>query len=496
MKKITPFVLADLLLAPLPALLAADSSKTDKPNILFIMTDQQTVSALSCAGNPYVKTPNLDRLAARGVRFTQSYASNPLCVPSRAGLFSSRMPHEIGVYGNTMDAELGNKGVPTMGELFQVAGYETAYAGKWHVHAPFPAYMPKAKVPGFTVLPQGGKDPKKADKKTEQPSSVTDPYAAEASVKFLQQPHSKPFLLVVSLLNPHDICYYSNGMFKEMLPSDSTQLPPLRPNLRDTDKLPSELKNELMRKGIRRLSDWTDFQWRQYLFIYYRLVESSDRLIGQVLDALDQTGLSSNTVVVFTSDHGEMMGSHQMRTKEKLYEESVSVPLIIAPPGAAPGVDQKHLVSGLDLMPTFLDYAGIAAPASLEGRSLRPLVEGKVVPWREFVVAETFEPEARMIRTGRYKYILFAQGENREQFFDLEKDPGELNNLVAESALADEVARHRTLLQAWMQSTGDILGKGTQELARIKAAEDEKKRTRMNKQGASGETIKKTSDDE
>lgn len=495
MKKITPFVLADLLLAPLPALLAADSSTRNKPNILFIMTDQQTVSALSCAGNPYVKTPNLDRLAARGVRFTQSYASNPLCVPSRAGLFSSRMPHEIGVYGNTMDAELGNKGVPTMGELFQAAGYETAYAGKWHVHAPFPAYMPKAKVPGFTVLPQGGKDPKKIDKKTEQPSPVTDPYAAEASIKFLQQPHSKPFLLVVSLLNPHDICYYSGGMFKKMLPADPAQLPPPRPNLHDTGRLPSELQAELQ-NDRKKNSGWTELQWRQYLFIYYRLVESSDRLIGQVLDALDQTGLSSNTVVVFTSDHGEMMGSHRLVLKEKLYEESVSVPLIIAPPGAAPGVDQQHLVSGLDLMPTFLDYAGIAAPASLEGRSLRPLVEGKTVPWREFVAAETFGPEARMIRTGRYKYILFAQGENREQFFDLEKDPGELNNLVGESTLANEVARHRTLLQGWMQAAGDIPGKGTQELARIKTAEDEKNRTRMNKQGASGETIKKTNDDE
>ena len=196
-----------------------------------------------------------------------------------------------------------------------------------------------------------------------------------------------------------------------------------------------------------------------WLWIYYQLVESSDKLIGQVLAALEQTGLSSNTIVIFTSDHGEMMGSHGLITKEKLYEESVAVPLIIAPPNASASVDRQHLVSGLDLMPTFLDYAGITAPASLEGRSLRPLVAGNTVPWRDFVASETFAPEARMIRTTRHKYILFAQGENREQFFDLEKDPGETNNLADNPAVAGEVARHRSLLQEWMRATGDISGK-------------------------------------
>ena len=157
-------VIIALLLLPLVEPLAAESSKTNKPNILFIMTDQQTVSALGCAGNPYVKTPNLDRLAARGMRFTQSYVSFPLCSPSRASLFSSRMPHELGIYGNNNAAELRKKGVPTLGELFHAAGYETAYAGKWHAFDAFPAYGGGV-VPGFTVLPMGGKDPRPGDKK-------------------------------------------------------------------------------------------------------------------------------------------------------------------------------------------------------------------------------------------------------------------------------------------------------------------------------------------
>jgi len=208
-------------------------------------------------------------------------------------------------------------------------------------------------------------------------------------------------------------------------------------------------------------------------------VESSDENIGRILDALDQNGLAANTVVVFTSDHGEMMGAHGMVSKQKLYEESVAVPLIIAAPGTAPGVDRRHLVGGIDLMPTFLDYAGIAAPDSLEGRSLRPIVEGKPVAWRNFIAAETYGPEARMIRTDRYKYIAFADGERREQLFDEEQDPGETKNLVDDPLAAEEVARHRRLLEEWMLATADTVGKGTQELEFVKRREQGRSRANV-----------------
>ena len=458
-------------------ILPVDAADTEpaKPNILFLITDQQTFDALGCGGNPNVKTPNLDRLASRGMRFTKSYVAHPLCSPSRASIFSSRMPHELGIYGNNNTADLRKKGVPTMGELFQTAGYETAYAGKWHAFTAFPAYAGEP-MPGFTVLPLAGKDPRNGDKIKEEKAPQCDPYIADAAVKFLRQPHAKPFLLTVSLLNPHDICEFSSYEgFQKILPADPMQLPALRPNLHDTDKLPSELQKE-----VRKRADWSDLKWRQYLWVYYQLVESTDNLIGQVLAALDQAELSSNTIVVFTSDHGEMMGSHQLVTKEKLYEESVAVPLIIAPPATAPGVDRSHLISGLDLMPTLLDYAGIAIPATLEGRSLRSLVAGETVAWREFVASETYGSEARMIRTSRYKYILFARGENREQFFDLEKNPGETNNLIANPALAVEVDRHRSLLQEWMRITGDVSGKGTQELDKANAKKQLRKKNGVN----------------
>jgi len=450
--KPTLTLLPALLVAPL-AVLEAAGTEAAKPNILFLITDQQTAGALSCAGNPHVKTPNLDRLAARGLRFEKSYCTFPLCCPSRATFFTSRMPHELGIHGNA-DAELAVKGVPTMGELFRAAGYETAYAGKWHLQVAFPAFK-GGQTPGFDVLPLAGRDPHQIDKDQDGKGLTVDPNTADAAIKFLGQPHAKPFLLVVSILNPHDICEYPEcAALRKLLPDDPAKLPAARPNLRDTEPLPTAIQ-----KSIVARAHWTDQQWREYLWAYYRLVEIADAEAGRVLAALDQAGLRDNTVIVFTSDHGEMMGSHQLTHKQKLYEESVAVPLIVAPPAAQAGVDAEHLVSGLDILPTVLDYAGITAPASLEGRSLRPLVERKSVPWREFVAAECRAfGDARMIRTARYKYIAFATGDNREQFFDLEHNPGETKNLVADSALAGEVASHRNLFEQWMKSTNDKFG--------------------------------------
>ena len=431
-----------------------EKSAAARPNMLFIITDQQTVGALSCAGNPHVKTPNMDRLAARGVRFEKSYCTYPLCCPSRASLFASRMPHELGVYGN-FDAQLADKHVPTLGELFSAAGYETAYAGKWHLQVPFPAYR-NPQIPGFTTLKLEGVDPHTVDSEKFGRGLTVDPRTADACVKFLQQKHDKPFLLVTSILNPHDICeYVTCGALQKMIPADPTKLPPARPNLRAVAKLPSSWQ-----QFADRYAAWTEQQWREYLYVYYRLVESADAEVGRVLAALEQAQLVANTIVVFTADHGEMMGSHQMVTKQKLYDEAAAVPLIVAPPGQQPAVDKQHLVSGLDIMPTLLDYAGIAAPASLEGKSLRPLVAGQSPAWREFVASECCTGgDARMIRTARHKYIAFARGENRELFFDMESDPGETKNLVAEPALATEVARHRELLKQWLLDTQDKFGK-------------------------------------
>lgn len=311
------------------------------------------------------------------------------------------------------------------------------------------------------------------DKKTEQKSPQCDPFVAMAAVKFLEAKHPKPFLLTVSLLNPHDICEfpYFEG-FKTMLPADESALPPLRPNAQDTTVVPSVLHSEKENRGAWSYGRWTERQWRQYQWVYYRLVESSDRLLGQVIDALERSAFKDNTLIVFTSDHGEMLGSHRLISKEKLYEESASVPLIFALPGKTGAVNTRSLTSGLDLMPTFLDFAGVPRPVELRGHSLRPLLEGQAYQEPAFVAAESFDPEARMIRTSRYKYIKYTYGENTEQFFDLDQDPHERRNLIAQPELVAEIERHRALLAKWMADTKDEFKKGSETLAQIKAREE------------------------
>jgi arylsulfatase A-like enzyme len=447
---------ASAALGALGPLRASVTTPSKRPNVLFLMTDQHHARAMSAAGNPHVRTPALDALSARGLRFEKSYCTYPLCCPGRASFFTSRMPHELGIYGNS-DAELSEKGVPTLGELFREAGYDTAYAGKWHLKPAYPTFK-RGTIHGFTALPIAGNDPHAADKDEFGKGLIVDSNTADAAISFLRQPHSKPFFLVASLLNPHDICEFDRcAELDAMLPSDPGRLPPVRPNTHAVDGLPPALL-PFMAKA--KNQGRTDRQWQEYLWVYYRLVEKADAQIARVLEALDRAGLTESTVVLFTSDHGEMMGSHRMTTKQKLYDEATNVPMIVAAPKCAPGIDSRSLVSGLDVMPTLLDFAGIDAPSTLRGLSLRPLVEGRSAPWRDFVACETVsEVQARMVRTARYKYIDFAEGNPHEQFFDMDSDPGETRNMASNPALAGEVERHRVLLKEWIQQTRDPFGK-------------------------------------
>ena len=241
MKPTLPLLTA-LLLAPMAALHAAEkTTAASKPNILFLITDQQTVGALSCAGNPHVKTPNLDRLARAGCASRNPIAPFRSAV-RRAALCSRRECRTNWASMGNGDAELADKGVPTMGELFRAAGYETAYAGKWHLQVAFPAFK-GGQTPGFDVLPLAGRDPHKIDKDKDGKGLTVDPNTADAAIKFLRQPHDRPFLLVVSILNPHDICEYPEGRrSRKMLPDDPAKLPPARPNLRDTEPLPTAMQ--------------------------------------------------------------------------------------------------------------------------------------------------------------------------------------------------------------------------------------------------------------
>lgn len=420
---------------------------SDRPNILYVFTDQQSALAMSCAGNADLRTPAMDRLAAEGVRFERCYTSQPLCGPNRASMFSGLWPLEAGApkNGMPMNERVGGR---ELGHLISGAGYDCVYAGKWHV--------PEISIPdgkhGFRRMAGFG-----------------DRGLADACVDFLRGPHERPFFLVASFDNPHNICEWGRG---ERLPWGELpepppveELPDLPANFAVPPCEPEIIRAEKLRSWVIYPSiDYTDDDWRRHRWAYYRLTERVDAEICRLLEALDAAGLTENTVVIFSSDHGDGHGAHLWNQKCVLYEEVIRVPLVIRWPGraAAGAVDQRHLVSnGIDLLPTCCGLAGVEPPEDVRGRSVVPLLAARGdVPWRDELAVETvfdgpdsYGTEGRALLTDRYKYAVYRFSRRREQLFDLQTDPGEMVNLAVESRHARTLDDHRRRLAAWVAET-------------------------------------------
>ncbi len=417
-----------------------------RPNVLIITTDQQRGDALSAVGNPWVKTPHLDSLVASGVYFTHSYCPYPLCSPSRSSLHTSRTPHEIRVDHNSLPID---PAVPLSGQVFRAAGYDTGYAGKWHMPDPYPGDG----IAGFEVL-------NKTSRKGKLAHDV-DQATMESAIEFLKRQRDKPFLLVVSFINPHDICLLAGEdspllgeVWKKYQPPAGAELPPLPANFDRTAGLPANVAQ-------RGREGWDEQHWRRYGYAYFRMVEDVDQQVGQVLETLRRSQQDQHTLVVFTSDHGEGLGSHHWTGKMMYYEEEAAVPLIVSWKGVTPGgrIDRDHLVSALDVLPTLCDYAGVRGPAVMRGVSLRPVIEKPELPGHEFVAAEMAGGGAArlgrsfMVRTKQYKYMVFPGSERAEILFDLQADPGEMKNQAGDTRLAGELERHRQLLAQWKTLT-------------------------------------------
>lgn len=426
-----------------------------RPNILLVFTDQQTIQAMGCAGNTHVHTPHMDALARRGARFVSSYCAAPICGPARGSLVTGQPPHRTGVVynGDALPAD-----IPTIGTALRGAGYYTAWTGKWHLPESF---LREARDShGFHHRPLS------KDVRSAALGDQTDFLTATDAEFFLRweaakQPH--PWFLGVSLHNPHDICYHVMELGMECANKDT--FPPLPENFEADPAEPRALKLRRENAGYGRelafTRDWTPERWREYLHTYAHLVSQADRALGCVLNALDAGGWRDNTLVIFTSDHGEGVAAHRWATKLSLYEESAAVPLVMALPGTiAPSV-VKTPVSALDLMPTICDFADATPPQDLPGASLRPLVEkGAAMPARPVVcelAADSERPEiqGRMVRTERFKYCAYAPGKPDEQLFDLVADPGETRNLAGDPAHAADLRRHRAMLAAWCKQTDD-----------------------------------------
>jgi len=279
-----------------------------------------------------------------------------------------------------------------------------------------------------------------------------------AAIEFIRRKREKPFLAVVSFINPHDICLPAgeaspllDELWQRYQPPAGAELPPLPANFGDTQGLP---------QGFSRKAghdNWDENQWRKFAYAYYRMMEDVDKQVGQVLQALRETGQENNTLIIFTSDHGEGLGSHHWTGKMMYYQEEAAVPLIVSWKGVTPAgrIDREHLVYALDVLPTICDYAGIQGPTVMRGTSLRPIIDKPDQRGHEYVVSEMANGPARsfMVRTKKYKYMVFAGGQKQEMIFDLEADSGEMKNLSAEPALAAELERHRSFLADWRKRT-------------------------------------------
>jgi choline-sulfatase len=331
--------------------------------------------------------------------------------------------------------------------------------GKWHLLTP----IEQSATSGF-------------DYTANIKNNGADAATPAAVATFLERKHAHPFLLVASFIDPHNIAEWARG--QELpdgeigSPPPPDQCPPAPANLAVQAGDPDAL--EFARRSYQAapmfpVGNFDVGKWRQYRWAYYRMIERTDAQIGHVLASLKATGHSEDTLVVFVVDHGDCQGAHGWNQKTVLFEESVRVPFIVCPPGATRGGTSNRLVqTGTDLIPTLCDFAGIPKPAGLLGISQRAPAEGATGPDpRRYVVTSNhlvqgvpllgmmMKPAGRMLRSERYKYCVYDQGQHRESLVDLEKDPGELVNLAENPAFEKILNEHRARLAEWSKSAHD-----------------------------------------
>ncbi|MGC0273313.1 sulfatase [Pseudactinotalea sp. Z1739] len=444
---------------------AASVGAGERPNILLIMADQMAAHMMSNTGNPDISTPALDRLAAEGTRMDRAYVTFPLCVPARSSLLTGQYPHTLGLTSN--DASGDALGPDSLGHLLSGGGYQCAYAGKWH------ATRPSAQAgDGFEPIKDFG-----------------DRGLTTAVDQFLTSGRDPncPFFLVASFDDPHTICEYARNQPLYYGDTPTTELantPNLPANFGHQPFEPEALRTEQHEHAkVYGTGGYTPEDWRHYRYTYARLVERVDARVGELLEILDRTGRARDTLVIFTSDHGDGDGSHSWNQKTALFEEIVRVPFLVRWPGRVPAgrVDSGTLVSVcLDLLPTLAQAAQARATAGLPGRSLLPvLCDGERLDRERLVVQTSFPAvtapatRGRAVVEHRYKYVLYSWGRYREQLHDLQSDPGEMTNLAVESRYQGELDRLRGELLRWARSGGDeemltrlVLPQDTDEVAR------------------------------
>ncbi len=433
-----------------------------KPNILIIGADQLAWRALSVYGGEG-NTPAIDALCKEGVAFSSAYCTCPLCQPSRSSMWSGCYPHKTGVVSNGRNFPVDpvSLDIPTLGEVFKKAGYETFHMGKCH---------DAGALRGFSCEEE--KELFVADEHASWPFNMdtyADAYTVEKATGFLgSYTWDKPLLMVADFVNPHNICGWigknANEHADVPIPPGYV-LPPLPENFAFPDILNRPIPIQyICCSHIRQAqaSQWTEENYRHYLAAYYYYLSCVDSQIKKVLDALRASGHWDDTLLVFYSDHGDNMTSRGMVTKQvSLYEESVHVPLVFSGYGVQhKGTVVPGLVSLLDLFPTLCCIAGIPIPKSCAGNDISAAVVSSQPIEREYVVSQwhtewgfTISP-GRMLRTDRYKYCIYLEG-NGEELYDLVQDPGEMKNIANDLQYQSVLQSMRALFASYLRKEKD-----------------------------------------
>jgi iduronate 2-sulfatase len=434
----------------LPALAA------ERPNVLFIISDDLN-NFLGCYGDPLVKTPHLDRLAARGVLFDKAYCTFPLCGPSRNALLTGLHPNTTGIQSNS---QIFRQTIPdqvSMPQAFRLAGYFAARIGKlYHYNVPNSIGTNGHDDPASWELEW---NPAGVDRMEEHPQIFslvpgqfggtlswfaspksdrfhTDAMMAESAEKVLglcAQDKSRPFFLALGFFRPHTPYVAPRDPYFGYYPVE--QMPIVQGVKEDQIDIP-EAALQSFKKEQANLTDELRRQCRQ---AYYASISFMDAQVGKVIDSLDRLGVSQNTIIVFTSDHGYHMGEHGLYQKMSLFEESARVPLLLVAPGVA-GKGQKAMapVSHIDLFPTLAELCQVEKPVNLQGQSLVPMLKDPSQPGRGWAITQvtrggikkTQRTFGYSLRTDRWRYTEWDQGEMGVELYDHETDPRELTNLA------------------------------------------------------------------
>ena len=422
-----------------------------RPNVLVIMSDQHSKRQLGCYGDGLVRTPNLDRLAAEGMLFRNAYTPSPLCVPGRSSFMTARRPTANRVWTNN---HVLSSSIPTWVHSLGAAGYETALIGRMHFLGPDQRHgFERRPLAEFIAWYLGGEASHRVGPRVfkDLPIGTTgervameqagvgvtsfhafDETVTDHTLDYLDEKAGRdagrPFAAVAGFLLPHAPFFAPREMFDYYF--DRVGVP--QPTREELERQPASIRNLKLRQGIDE--PLTAHQIRVARAAYYGMCEFLDQLVGRILEKLDDTGLSDNTIVIYTTDHGETAGEHGCWWKGNYYEESAGVPLIARLPGVVPaGAENRVISSYMDIGPTLIDMAGAEPLPSADGHSLWSELRGHRDESRPGeTYSELFdrftEVPSRMIRRGRWKLFKYHD-DTPPALFDLEEDPEELNDL-------------------------------------------------------------------